>query len=311
MPKISVIVPCYNSAAFVEETLQSVARQTDLDWELIIVNDGSTDGSAAALDACRQRYPGLRVLHQPNGGVCKARNRGFQESSKGSEYVLFLDADDCLEPAMLETLVKDLEAHPQAGIARCEYRFIDESGRFADDDEKKFRYVPKGFWTGILPRETIETPFVSVFTLCGMIPSICLLRRKAFEQAGGFDENFGHHHEDADLFIRMALDWQVRYVPQSLVRRRRHAGQNTCDTPEFRLKAASQEKKLYEKWLAAAATLDSKRRGLILQAWRFKNGPLEAHLTLMRAKRSWAEKKYGAAVGLAAGAVRVYLKNLF
>ena len=300
MPDVSVIIPCYNSAAFVRQTIESVLNQTFRDLELIVVNDGSTDNSLQVIQACRAKHPQIQIIQQPNGGVASARNRGFKARSADSRYTLFLDADDVLEPAMLERLVDYLEARPQAGIARAEYRFINETGAFIEYCENKFRYVPRGAWVGALSREIHETPFVSVFTLCAMIPSICLIRREAVQQAGGFDEAFGHHHEDADFFIRIALNWPVNYVPEVLVRRRRHAGQNTTSTPAFREKALSQEKKLYRKWRSEKG-LNAEQQKRIRDSWRFKQGRLEPYWAFQRAARLLSERQILKGLRLYAG----------
>jgi len=307
MPRVSVIIPCYNSEAFILKAVESVVRQSYSDWELIVVNDGSTDRCEEILKEAQVRYSNLRVLSQPNKGVCCARNAGFKQAADESEYVLFLDADDWLEPAMLEVLIRYMDDKPSVGIARCEYRFIDERDQWISSDENKQRFVARSGWVATLDSKSPETPFVSILTLCGMIPSICLIRKRAFTQAGGFDENFGHHHEDADLFMRISLDWKVHYVfGQALVRRRRHPSQNTHKNLEFRKKAALQEKKLHDKWLGLCSSLPQAQRDEVLSAWDFKVGPFEAFLTLRRAHRAWNQKRPFYSIYLALAAMRIY-----
>ena len=97
--KFSVIVPAYNSEAFLSETLDSLRAQTWQDWEAVVVDDGSTDGTRAVLDAYFKKDPRIRGIFQENAGVSTARNRGLQEAA--GDYVLFLDADDLYEPGAL------------------------------------------------------------------------------------------------------------------------------------------------------------------------------------------------------------------
>src|SRR5437899_2196138 len=109
MPKVSVVVPCYNAQQYLARTLESVRSQTLHDWECIVVDDGSTDRSAAVVDAYVEDDARVRLLRQPNAGVSRARNAGYAASRPESEYLLFLDADDVLEARMLETLVGHLD----------------------------------------------------------------------------------------------------------------------------------------------------------------------------------------------------------
>lgn len=110
--KVSVITPVFNGESFIKSAVQSVFSQTLQDWELIVVNDGSSDGTAAILDGLDD--PRIRVVHQANGGVSSARNAGL-ELAQG-EYVTFLDADDCLLPDALRARSAFLDEHPEVDI---------------------------------------------------------------------------------------------------------------------------------------------------------------------------------------------------
>ena len=102
-PLISIIMPVYNTEAYVEEAVRSVLAQTCSRWELLIVDDGSTDGSGAVCDALAREDSRIRVFHISNGGVSRARNLALQEAQ--GAYLCFLDSDDCYEPAYLESLL--------------------------------------------------------------------------------------------------------------------------------------------------------------------------------------------------------------
>ena len=111
MPQFSIIVPVYNVQNYLAACVKSVAEQPGpRDWECILVDDGSTDSSGQICDVLAAEIPGLRVLHQQNGGLANARNTGLA-AAKG-EWVLFLDSDDAMAPGLLETMRRELAAHP-------------------------------------------------------------------------------------------------------------------------------------------------------------------------------------------------------
>ena len=116
MPSVSIITPCFNAAPFIAGTVHSVLRQDFTDWEHILVDDGSTDDSLAIARSAAERDPRFRVFSQPNGGMAFSRNVGFSRAADESRYLLFLDADDILEPHALSTLLRYLEQHPQVGL---------------------------------------------------------------------------------------------------------------------------------------------------------------------------------------------------
>lgn len=122
---ISVIIPVYNTKQYLQSCLDSLLAQSYTDLEIIFVDDGSTDGSAEMLDAFAARDSRIRVIHQPNGGVCAARNRGIEEAR--GEYLSFIDSDDTLEPDMYEVLTNLLREHG-VRIAHCSYNRITAEG---------------------------------------------------------------------------------------------------------------------------------------------------------------------------------------
>lgn len=123
-PKVSIVVPCYNAAEFIAETLSSVFQQSYTDYEIIVVDDGSTDKSA---DIIKQiTHPALQYQRQENSGVSSARNKGL-EKARG-EYILFLDADDLLETDFLKTRIEVLEKNKNLVFACSKAVLIDEKG---------------------------------------------------------------------------------------------------------------------------------------------------------------------------------------
>ena len=114
-PTVSVIVPVCDVEAYLEECIDSVLEQTHALLEVILVDDGSTDGSGLLCDAFADRDFRVRVIHQPNAGLSAARNAGLATAS--GDYVTFLDGDDWWDPTFVSSLLAALEAHQGAGIA--------------------------------------------------------------------------------------------------------------------------------------------------------------------------------------------------
>lgn len=123
---ISVIIPVYNSACFLPACLDSVLAQTHRELEIILVNDGSTDGSGDICDRYAAMDQRIRVIHQENGGVSRARNRGLELAT--GELISFIDSDDAMEPDMYELLVQLMQEHG-ADISHCGYKRFDKQGQ--------------------------------------------------------------------------------------------------------------------------------------------------------------------------------------
>ena len=151
MPSISVIVPVYQAEKFLHRCLDSVARQTFSDWELILVDDGSTDGSAALCDHFAAKDNRVRVFHRKkNQGVSEARNLGINEA-KG-DYIAFLDADDCYEFQALETLW-NLREQSGADAAACGLTYLWPGGKQSVQAQ-----LPAGVYGGAEIREKLVLP---------------------------------------------------------------------------------------------------------------------------------------------------------
>ena len=125
-PKISIISTVYNTGRFLPLAVQSILAQTFRDFELLLVDDGSTDGSGPVCDELAARDPRIRVFHQPNGGPAHARNTGL-DNARGA-CVGFVDSDDVIEPTMYETLYRALQV-PGVRLAACSGDCIDEAGQ--------------------------------------------------------------------------------------------------------------------------------------------------------------------------------------
>jgi glycosyltransferase involved in cell wall biosynthesis len=178
LPRVSIIVPCHNGGRFLDRLLASVAAQTFRDFEVIIVNNGSTE--AATLDALDRLSGAARIVHQENRYLPGARNRGFREAR--AEFVLPLDCDDALEPSFLAETVPVLESAPvDVGFVFTHLRLTDTLA-------------------GILPRHL--NLFDQLFL--NQLPYCMLVRKLAWQKAGGYDETMRDGSEDWEFSIRLS-----------------------------------------------------------------------------------------------------------
>jgi glycosyltransferase involved in cell wall biosynthesis len=195
---IVTIIPLYNGALWIEQSVRSVFAQTLQPDEIIVVDDASTDGGmgASIVERIAKEHPNIRLLHKPNGGQSSARNFGVAHSK--SALIAPLDQDDIWYPTHLEELVEAFRDHRgmRLGWAYSDFSDIDEDGRM----------VQRSY---INPK--LENPKRNLTTILrqGIIiqPSATLINREAFEAVGGFDERLCGY-EDDDLFLRI---FRARY----------------------------------------------------------------------------------------------------
>lgn len=207
MARVSVIIPSYNRAHLIGETIESVLRQTFSDLELIVVDDGSTDNTAEIVRA----YDGpIRYVFQNNQGRSRARNAGYNLSQ--GEYVCFLDSDDVLAPQMLEQLVALLDSNDELGFAYSDYQFVDQSGALLPKPEV-FRAHP--LQRGNIFRHLLYFDFIP--------PSTVLARSSSIEDAGLFEPSL-EPAEDLDWLLRMSRRCATDYVAEPLCSFRKHEG---------------------------------------------------------------------------------------
>jgi GT2 family glycosyltransferase len=301
MPAVSVIVPAFNAAPYIDETIASVVSQSLDDWELIVVDDGSTDGSADIAGEWARRDDRVRLLRQANRGVAAARNAGFAASHTAAEYLLFLDADDGLETSALEVMTAYLDRRPEVGMAHCGYTLVDGQGRGIGSDGEPWtpRWVPSGRWMRKLGPDEPDTPFVSVFCLAAIVPSLALIRRSAYCLSPGWDEGFGQPFEDTNLFLHVALVSPIHHIAEPLVRHRRHGSQSTADLDRL----AEQQRRLYERWTDPAGLTEAQRETVHSARW-FREHRLIPARAMTAAKRYLREGRPLLALRFLAGAAR-------
>lgn len=311
-PLVSVIVPAWNCAAFLNEALASVDVQSFSAWELIIVDDGSTD---ATLEIARRfadaRSEVTTVLTQVNRGPSAARSTGAGAVKPSSRYLYFLDADDVLEPHALATLVTYMEQVKHISLLHFDCCCIDQSGTPLNDADVDYtpiripRYVPHGLSARKLTLHETKTPFVSIYNLAGIIPSLVFLRREAFDSCGGWDPTFKQGFEDTDLWLRMALEGEVHYLPQKLVRYRRHPSQWTtaAGVNEF----GDRYGQLLRKW-GQGEWLNSEQRRIVSKAEAFRLGGLAVYKNLALSKKNLMDGNFTESMRFTYGALRALLR---
>lgn len=186
-PPISIVIPCYNQAAFLGEAIESALTQTYANREVIVIDDGSQDDTSAVAE----RY-GVRCIRQHNGGLSAARNAGLH-ASRG-DYLVFLDADDRLIADALQRGYDCLTAHPDAVFASGHYRYIRSDGSLLLEYPQP-------------PREADAYQAMLKRNYIGMHATV-MYRRGIFAQVGGFDPGL-KSCEDYDLYLRITRNHRV------------------------------------------------------------------------------------------------------
>jgi glycosyltransferase involved in cell wall biosynthesis len=207
-PQISIVMPCYNAGKTIKTSIGSVYRQTFRDFELIVVNDGSTDESLSILKKLAESYSGLRVIDQPNKGAGPARNRGIKEAA--GEFIAFLDSDDSWHPDCLSKLHQALMTDTNAAIAYCGWQ---NTGLAANRCKP---FVPADHEKP----DKIET----LLRACPWPIHGALTRKSAIDAVGGFAEQWSSCM-DYDLWLRIASFNKIVLVPEVLAYYHHHAGE--------------------------------------------------------------------------------------
>ena len=236
MTTVSVIIPAFNQGHYLGEAIQSVLDQTYPDFELIVVDDGSTDKTAQV--ACSFSDPRVHYIHQENRGLSAARNTGILRSS--GEYLTFLDSDDRFLADKLETLVNAMQQNPVLGFVAGQAVLIDENG------------LPLGkVFNTPLPKNPVHLLLWNPLHVCSV-----LLRREWQEKVGLFDESL-QAYEDWDMWLRLArVGCRMGWVPHPVSFYRFHTRQMTRDKDRMTNATFAVLKKVYsdpdlpQEWLA-------------------------------------------------------------
>lgn len=207
VPRVSVLIPAYNAADFLQEAVESVLSQTMDDLELIVLDDGSTDNTRAILERLAATDPRMRVISRPNKGASQSRNELIEAAR--APILAMMDADDICMPDRLERQLARLEADPELVAVSANCLMIDPEGR--------------PIRTNDLPpdHETIEARHLEMPPNCAMAHPALMVRRAALERIGGY-----HHDylwaEDVDLYLRLGEIGKLANLEEVLLNYRLH-----------------------------------------------------------------------------------------
>ena len=224
-PTLSLVIPTYNRASLIGATLDSALAQTLPFLEIIVVDDGSTDHTAAVL----AQYAGrIRMIQLANGGVQKARNTGV--AAAAGDCIVLCDSDDLLEPDYTAIIAAWLAAHPDHDAVYSNFTTFDEHGVHAD----KFSLAPAGFFDGA--RESagfwhdIPDLYRRTLSYQPLFPSGSVIRKTLYERIGGYDVRFnGVGGEDWEFTLRLIGQARLALCMAPLVRIRKHGANDSAD----------------------------------------------------------------------------------
>ena len=214
MPKVAVIIPAYNAMTYLQETLESVLQQTFTDFEVLIVDDGSSDNIVEWANGLTDDR--VKFISQSNQGVSTARNFAISEAS--GDYIAFLDADDLWEKTKLEKQAQFLDDNPTVGLVATWMMLTDSQGNPGAE-------VKIDFKQGNIRKELIEISLIP----CGSIP---MVRKVCFNKVGLFDSTlrFG---EDWEMWTRIAADYDFGLIKETLVYYRQHSNNSSKNSQQI------------------------------------------------------------------------------
>ena len=229
--KISIVIPIFNAERYLAQTLDGVLAQTVADWDLVLVDDGSQDGSAEIAGRYAARDSRIRLMTQPNRGVAEARNRGLAHTRPDADAVAFLDADDVWEMDALAVLAAALVEDPQAvaahGLARKVHADgIPTASDVAQRQGYRRRKIVARFSGGCRAAgctRTEPTTFAMLIYDCWLwTPGVALIRRAALSEVSPLFDQGVAPAEDWDLWLRLSLRGHFAFVDRILLSYRQH-----------------------------------------------------------------------------------------
>lgn len=211
MPKVSVIMPAYNHEGFIAESIESIINQSFVDWELIIINDGSIDRTLQVINIYIERFPDkIRVINKvKNEGTVAGLNDGIRAAT--GEYIAWLSSDDLYFNDTMERQINFLMDNPSFNVVSGGAEFINELG-----NSLKIQVVD---W------EKEDIYYTLLFNCCLNGCSV-LAHRKCYEDVGLFNKHYRYAH-DYDMWLRIAAKFNIGYIPQAIVKNRIHSAQIT------------------------------------------------------------------------------------
>jgi len=291
-PLVSVITIFLNAGPFIREAIDSVITQTCDNWELLLVDDGSTDGSTREALDYAAAWPGkVHYFEHPgheNRGMSASRNRGIAEAR--GKFVAFLDADDVWLPQHLEVYVATLSAHPAASMVYGNTQYwYSWTGR-PEDTALDFIQEAGEVETGTLIRPPQLLPRLLVARISMPSPCSLIVRRDALLRIGGFENAFKGAYEDQVFLVKMFLNEAVVVVDTCLDRYRQHPASSTAGSRDER--RTTIERQVFLEWveqylLGSEIGQQAVWRALRTAQWRLRNPRLSRLLRVGRRLLNW------------------------
>ncbi len=231
-PAVSVIIPTYNCAEYIAQTLEGILSQTLQDIEVIVVDDGSTDHTQAIV----ARYaPRVRLVAQQNAGVCVARNRGIREAQ--GRFICLIDHDDYWFPDKLASQVEAMEKYPDSGVIYTDFTlWFPKDGHFPDP-QSLFKAIP----THLIDPDYSGWIYHQLLLDCWVLTSTAMFRAEVFRNCGGFDETLPYS-EDWELWLRVSRQYpftKLTYA-STLYRQHPHQGNRKVRDVDYRTRLLTQ-----------------------------------------------------------------------
>jgi len=232
MAKISIIIPTYNSAQYICEAIESVLNQTYKDFEIIVVDDGSTDNTKEVIKPYLNK---MKYIYQQNSGPSAARNRGIQEA-KG-EYIAFLDADDIWLPQKLELQIKFMEKEKEVGLIFSDMVLFNEKEIIKNSFLKEKLFFNKLSIKSLSSTEKViyDNVFNALLQENFIPTNTVIVKKECFNKVGFFDETL-FSVEDRDMWLRIGLFYDIGFINFPLVLTRFHET-NISGNQELALKS--------------------------------------------------------------------------
>jgi glycosyltransferase involved in cell wall biosynthesis len=291
--KVSVIIPTHNRAKYLIEAIKSVLDQTFKDFELILVDDGSTDNTRDIIENFRDNR--IRYIYQDNGGVSSARNTGIKAAD--GEYIAFLDSDDTWLPENLELKVKLLDSRPDLGLV-CSDAYVVDNGTGT---------TPRRFWNKTRfkysgsPEQAAKSPLKDLlYRNCFIMPQATIIPSKVFTTIGYFDESLPTS-EDWDLFVRIVQRFPIEIINVPLLKIRRHNTSLSRNMEKVYLGTWTAINKLINSGTVTRSEIKILKQRLALENCRY------GRLALLYGKKKYSRKVLFAGIKLDPWNFKLYI----
>ncbi len=235
MPKVSILLTCYNHLAYLPAAYDGILGQTFRDYEIIAIDDGSTDGTREWLSA--RTEPIKLIFNEKNLGTYGSLNLALAQAS--GDYVAILNDDDLWAPLKLERQLALFEAHPKVGLAHTDGKFINGAGEVVEGSPLGFEF----------PRTETGNVLLSLIYANKIIASAVLVKRQCFNELGGFNENY-FGSGDWEMWMRVAEKHEIGFVPEPLTFYRVH-GENAS----HKLDRIWRDDEMLREWISSRSSV--------------------------------------------------------